>query len=69
MSAVRAQKYHHRKNRDGSYDAICSGCFLTIAQAQTEKDLVVLERQHTCDSSLLAERGILFNESVLREAS
>jgi len=59
MSAVRKAIFPHRRNEDGSYDSICPSCFLTIARARSEGELAPLEKQHVCDSSLLAERGML----------
>jgi hypothetical protein len=53
----------HRQNKDGSYDSICPHCFLTIATARTEGELVSLEQRHVCESSLLAERGELLQSA------
>jgi len=68
MATVRDQKYHHRRNEDGSYNAICPGCFLTVAHARTDHELLSLEREHVCDSSLLAERGLFQDRSELQRA-
>ena len=58
------KKYPHRVNLDGSWDSICTRCFLTIAHCKTEKELAEVERKHVCDSSVLAERDI-FRTRVL----
>jgi hypothetical protein len=41
--------FPHRKNRDGSYDAICTQCFQTVASASDESDLAAFENAHVCD--------------------
>ncbi len=38
--------FPHRQNADGSFDSICSECFLTIATASTEAQLETAERVH-----------------------
>ena len=49
----------HRRNHDGSFDAICRTCFATVAHSSDEDVLEELERNHTCDASVLAGREIL----------
>ena len=58
MSAVRDAIFPHRQNDDGTYDSICTSCFLTVATARSEGELKALEKNHVCHSSLLAERGM-----------
>lgn len=40
--------FAHRQNRDESWDLICSRCYMTIATAMIEADLVVAESAHEC---------------------
>lgn len=47
-------KYPHRPNHDGSVDAICPHCMITIASARQEGDLSLAEATHTCDPELVA---------------
>jgi hypothetical protein len=52
------KKYPHRVNLDGSWDSICTRCFLTVANCKTEGELAEFEKTHVCyESSFLAERG------------
>ena len=52
------KKYSHRVNLDGSWDSICTRCFLTIAHSKIEPELAALEVTHSChESAFLAERG------------
>ena len=44
----------HRENSDGTIDSICLICFLTVATAQTEPELVSVEASHQCDPYELA---------------
>jgi hypothetical protein len=37
-----------RNNRNGTYDAICLQCFLTIATSSTERDLEAMVKFHHC---------------------
>ncbi len=50
--------YPHRLNKDGSFDSICPTCFMTVAAAKSEIELVEYDANHICESSLLAERGM-----------
>jgi hypothetical protein len=46
------QKYWsfpHRQNKNGTFDSICPKCFLTVANAIQEVDLVRFEKCHVCD--------------------
>lgn len=38
-----------RHNADGSYDAICTQCFQTVASVLEESDLAAFENAHVCD--------------------
>lgn len=40
--------FAHRENKDGSVDAICLGCFQTVATAQLEHELIAKEANHRC---------------------
>jgi len=56
MSNSQSQSFVHCRNRDGSYDSICSQCAATAATASMEADLRNGERNHTCDKYLLETR-------------
>jgi hypothetical protein len=56
MSNTQPLSFVHRRNRDGSYDSICTQCAATAATATTEAGLLEGERQHTCDQYLLETR-------------
>jgi hypothetical protein len=40
--------YHHRYNKDGSYEIICTRCFLTVGLAGEDVAGRKLEAQHNC---------------------
>jgi|HubBroStandDraft_6_1064221.scaffolds.fasta_scaffold208022_2 hypothetical protein len=42
-------KFPHRHNSDGSYDSICTACFVTIASVRDEELLCAHEAAHICD--------------------
>jgi hypothetical protein len=46
----------HRRNHDGSFDAICKTCFAIVARSSDEVALAGPERNHSCDLSVLAGR-------------
>jgi hypothetical protein len=46
-----------RRNRDGSYNAICPTCYTTVARSKPEAKLAEYDKAHVCDSAFLAERG------------
>jgi hypothetical protein len=50
-------QFPHRRNHDGSWDSICTQCFLTIARSKMEGKLAEFEETHVCNSSFLADRG------------
>jgi len=56
MSNSQPLTFVHRRNRDGSYDSICSQCAATAATASAEADLCDGERKHICDQYLLEIR-------------
>jgi hypothetical protein len=41
-------QYAHRRNYDGTLDSICKLCYLTVARAYRENDLLHLEVRHIC---------------------
>jgi hypothetical protein len=59
MSVFREPFFPHRRNRDGSYDSICLTCFETIGSAGTQEELVKIDKEHVCEPSRVAERGLL----------
>jgi hypothetical protein len=48
-----------RRNKDGSYNAICPRCFATVARSKSEPEVAEHQRAHICESAFLAERGFL----------
>jgi len=55
MSTQTSPRFPHRHNPDGSYDAICTRCFATVATARREDELAALEKAHVCDESKLMQ--------------
>jgi len=49
--------FPHRRNRDGSFDAICLKCLLTIANVRNEADLAKHEKGHVCNPFGLSLRS------------
>ena len=49
--------YPHRRNPDGSFDAICMTCFATVDSQPREADLAPAEQAHVCDNTLLSMRA------------
>ncbi|HKD84179.1 MAG TPA: hypothetical protein VKB58_05480 [Terriglobales bacterium] len=41
-------QYAHRRNSDETFDSICKECYLTVARAYRESDLLHLEFRHVC---------------------
>jgi hypothetical protein len=64
--ARKSTQYPHRRNRDGSYESICSKCYATVARAETDAELTEWDAAHVCDPSFLAERGLLTREQIAR---
>ena len=63
MTTTRKELYPHRRNYDGSFDSICRTCFATVGRASNEATLAELEKNHSCDPRLLAEREVLLSQS------
>jgi hypothetical protein len=55
MAQPENSTYRHRHNEGGTFDSICPHCYLTIASANKEQGLYVLERLHECDPVRLYE--------------
>jgi hypothetical protein len=49
--------YPHRRNRDGSFDSICTTCFATIGHVESESELTDTDQNHTCEEFFLRGRG------------
>ena len=49
MSALLRPHFPHRENDDGSFDSICSACFVTVASAEKEYELAPKESMHKCE--------------------
>jgi hypothetical protein len=58
MSILREPFFPHRRNRDGSYDSICLTCFATVGSG-THEELVKYDKEHVCEPSRVAQRGLL----------
>jgi hypothetical protein len=56
MSKSTTPHFVHRRNRDGSYDSICSLCAVTTASATAEANLAEGERLHQCNRYILQAR-------------
>jgi hypothetical protein len=69
MPQVRTPLFPHRRNRDGSMESICPGCFLSVGRAQTEVELKLFEDKHVCECSLLAERGMYYSQVTDRQSA
>ena len=46
-----ANGFPQRQNKDGSYDSICPGCFLTVGRGLTPRELSLKERSHACSQA------------------
>lgn len=53
MLGQTATIFPHRKNLDGTHDAICNKCYQTIASVREESHLAEFERGHVCDPDAL----------------
>ena len=49
MSNKFGNSFHHRHNRNGTHDSICSCCYMTVATATGESDVHPFEDAHICD--------------------
>jgi len=47
--------FPHRRKPNGTFDSICTRCFLTVATADTEADLKAAERTHDCKGFNMGE--------------
>ena len=54
MPSSKQLEFVHRFTPDGTVDSICPRCFVTVAFATKEADLVPKEEQHVCDPFLVA---------------
>jgi hypothetical protein len=57
MAALLRPRFPHRQNGDGSFDSICSTCFVTVASAEKEGDLTPSELMHKCEAVRLYQAG------------
>ena len=63
-----AAAFAHRHNLDGSWDSICTKCFLTVASECGEDGLPMHERHHDCNSLIEARRDTTSIPERLRGA-
>ncbi len=56
--------FAHRHNLDGTWDSICTKCFLTVATEWAEDRLLMHERRHDCDSLMKARTRARFPEQL-----
>jgi hypothetical protein len=49
-------RFSHRCNQNGTFDSICTVCFLTSGHCSTEYELRLLEANHVCDAEVMAVR-------------
>jgi hypothetical protein len=47
--------FPHRRRPNGTFDSICTRCFLTVANANTEAELRAAESAHDCKGFNLGE--------------
>jgi hypothetical protein len=45
--------FPHRKNENGTFDAICPVYFRTVASGVKESQLAELEREHICEGRFI----------------
>ena len=55
MPSQKGSYFHHRLNRNGTYDSICPGCYITVATTSQEGDLVLHEKTHECDPLMASQ--------------
>lgn len=48
MAVSARPTFPHRRNADGTYDSICTKCFVTVASTNNEADLLKAEEAHIC---------------------
>ena len=51
MAISDEDRFHHRNNGDGSFDSICTDCFLTVAIGADEGQLANHEATHICSAT------------------
>jgi hypothetical protein len=61
--------YPHRRNSDGTFDSICTKCFLTVAHRRAEAELAAIEEAHICNSAFLADCGRLSDSFKTRQSA
>jgi hypothetical protein len=61
-----ATAFAHRHNLDGTWDSICTRCFLTIATEWAEDGLSMHEQRHDCDSLMRARNRVGYSEKFGR---
>jgi hypothetical protein len=49
MAALLRPHFPHRHNNDGSFDSICSVCYVTVASVANESELPPEESMHKGD--------------------
>jgi hypothetical protein len=62
-----AAVFAHRHNWDGTWDSICTKCFLTAATEWTEDGLQMHELHHDCDLLMKARTTTAGFPEPLRE--
>jgi hypothetical protein len=50
--------FRHRHSRDGTWDSICTKCYLTVETALLEEELAGAERSHDCVKLLAFRMGL-----------
>jgi hypothetical protein len=55
MSPSPRPDFPHRRKPNGTFDSICTRCFLTVANADTEAELRTAERAHDCKGFNMGE--------------
>ena len=53
MLTLLRPSFPHRRNKDGSFDSICTVCFATVASVEDEWELASYESKHNCDLTRL----------------
>jgi hypothetical protein len=64
MSADPKLLFPHRHNKNGSHDAICAICYMTVDSQDIEVDLRRLEATHVCSP----ERIFEMSQKIVRPA-
>ncbi len=57
MAALLRPHFRHRQNDDGSFDSSCSTCFVIVASAENESNVVSNESMHKCDAVRLYQES------------